>query len=313
MLLPARYLALDIPNGRSMHVAPTPRLGGVGIMLGVIISIAMFCAVNDVGLPILLFVGLSMVMAISLLDDYISVKIEIRFLLHALSAYLLISNGLIIDSLYFPSGDISIPFFLAAPVSILFIMWMINLYNFMDGLDGLSGGMAVFGFATLALIGSLEGEYVFATYNAIIASASLGFLVLNYPPAKIFMGDSGSASLGFLAAFFSIWAHLENILPIWISLIIFSPFIVDATMTLVIRISKREKFWQAHKGHYFQILVESGLSRRKVVNYEYGLMLVCSLIALLSYKASLNIQVLFMFGLAVLYIVLMRYTRKIQK
>jgi UDP-N-acetylmuramyl pentapeptide phosphotransferase/UDP-N-acetylglucosamine-1-phosphate transferase len=167
---------------------------------------------------------------------------------------------------------------------------MLNLYNFMDGMDGIAGGMAVFGFGTFAVFGLLAGATLFSVLNLIIAAAALGFLVFNFPPARIFMGDVGSSTLGLLAAALSLWGVRDGIFPFWIALLVFSPFIVDATVTLLRRLWRRERIWHAHKTHYYQRLVQAGWGHRKTVLLEYAIMLGCGISALWSMRATDEIQ-----------------------
>lgn len=310
--LPARISVLDKPNHRSLHTTPVSRLGGIGILIGLIVAsgfvITEFTLADEM---LFVLIGLLIVVTISFLDDIYSLSSLLRFFMQLLTSLLVIYAGLVIDVLTFPSFTVQLPMIAAILVTTVYIVWMTNLYNFMDGIDGLAGGMAVFGFGTLAFIGFLEGQLGFSISALVIASSSLGFLVWNYPPARIFMGDSGSSSLGFLAAVLSLWAHTNEIIPIWISLVIFSPFIVDATVTLIIRIVKRERFWDAHKSHYYQLAAEAGLSRKRLVNFEYALMSVCSIIAIFSYDARFGLQLVFMLILAIMYFILMRYIRKL--
>ena len=190
-------------------------------------------------------------------------------------------------------------------------MWMINLYNFMDGMDGFAGGMTVIGFGTLAVIG-VEHQ-LFMTMNLLVVSATCGFLLFNFPPAKIFMGDVGSSSLGFLAAGFSLWGNYEGIFPLWIALLIFSPFIVDATVTLLHRLFRGEKVWQAHKFHYYQRLVELGWGHKRTVLWEYVLMGACSISALIAPLLPFYGQGALLIGRSIIYIGLMSWVNRLEK
>jgi UDP-N-acetylmuramyl pentapeptide phosphotransferase/UDP-N-acetylglucosamine-1-phosphate transferase len=158
-------------------------------------------------------------------------------------------------------------------VAVLLLIWMTNLYNFMDGMDGFAGGMTVLGFGFLAYMLWQGGQPGLAALALLIIGATGGFLVYNMPPARIFMGDVGSAPLGFLAGALSLKGVQEQAFDIWVPLLIFSPFVVDATITLLQRLLRREKVWQAHREHYYQRLVLSGWSHRKTVVAEYLLML----------------------------------------
>lgn len=308
--LPSDFIALDKPNVRSLHNKPIPRVGGIALLIGIILPLLLYGYTQTIGSTYLhFFWALIIVAGISLLDDFYSISFLIRIMVHIIAAVIVVHSGYFTESSTMTWINISLPVHITAFLLIFFIVWMINLYNFMDGIDGLAGGMAVFGFGTFAVIGFIEGQSDFAVTSIVIASSSFGFLVWNYPPARIFMGDSGSASLGFLVAVLSIWAHVDELIPIWISLVIFSPFVIDATATLITRILKRERFWDAHKSHHYQLAAESGMDRKRLVNYEYILMFVCSVLAITSYNASSGMQVLLIFGLTIIYIILMRYTR----
>lgn len=174
--------------------------------------------------------------------------------------------------------------------TVAFVVWMINLYNFMDGMDGLAGGMAIFGFGTFAVFGWLEGHQSFSVLSGVTAMAAAGFLVFNFPPARIFMGDVGSSTLGFIAAAFSLWGAKENVFPIWCPLLIFSPFILDATLTLLLRTIKGEKVWMAHRSHYYQRLACLNLGHRNVLLLQYGFMLGCAASAIASRWTSAETQ-----------------------
>ena len=185
-------------------------------------------------------------------------------------------------SLMLPGLTLHLPAWVAIPFTSLFTVWMINLYNFMDGMDGFAGGMAVIGFSTLAWLGWADSG--FATFCLIVAAASTGFLIHNFPPAKIFLGDTGSTALGFLAASCSLWGASAGLFPFWVALLVFSPFIADATVTLLRRLLRGEKVWEAHRSHYYQRLVLLGWGHRRTVLAEYALMLACAGSALLAVR-----------------------------
>ncbi|MDT7041681.1 hypothetical protein [Candidatus Nitronereus thalassa] len=158
-------------------------------------------------------------------------------------------------------------------VSILCLVWMSNLFNFMDGMDGLAGGMGIIGFGFLSFIAWTSGHFFITSLAFFIAVSCGGFLVFNLPPARIFMGDVGSVPLGFSAGGLSALGIHQGLFDIWIPLLIFSPFIMDATVTLYCRMLRGEKVWKAHREHFYQRLVLSGWEQRKVLMAEYGLML----------------------------------------
>jgi len=186
-----------------------------------------------------------------------------------------------------------------APIAVVAVVWMTNLYNFMDGMDGLAGGMAVFGFGFLAMAAWFAGNTPLALMNASIAAAAVAFLLFNFHPARMFLGDAGSTTFGFLAAGLGLIGWRDGAWSIWFPVLIFSPFIVDATVTLVRRAMQRERFWLAHRGHYYQRLVLSGWGHRKTAFTAYGLMILCGILAWAYHEAgdSMQLMILLLWGL----------------
>ncbi|MCC6207811.1 MAG: glycosyltransferase family 4 protein [Gammaproteobacteria bacterium] len=282
---------MDHPNERSLHQIPTPRTGGLGIWVGIIAGtlalIVQFGVQSD---PAWIAGAAAIIAFISFIDDRSHVSAKIRLSMHLLAAVLLQAGGLFGQSIVLPGIHISLQIGMAYVISVLFIIWMTNLYNFMDGMDGFAGGMAVFGFGTMGLLGHFAGNDYYATVCWVIAAAAAGFLVWNFPPARIFMGDTGSSALGLLAAAMSLWADRDGLFPLWLAVLVFAPFVFDATLTLAHRTLKGERFWEAHRNHYYQRLVQAGWSHRRTVFWEYGLMLLCSVGALCAFRASMVTQ-----------------------
>jgi UDP-N-acetylmuramyl pentapeptide phosphotransferase/UDP-N-acetylglucosamine-1-phosphate transferase len=167
---------------------------------------------------------------------------------------------------------------------------MSNLYNFMDGSDGLAGGMTVIGFGYYGLFAYLAGNSDFAVINRSIAAAALAFLCYNFHPARIFMGDAGAVPLGFLAAALGILGWLDQLWSLWVPVLIFSPFIADATVTITKRLMRGEKIWQAHREHYYQRMVQSGLGHRNTALLSYALMLAAGGCAVWAGGQDLTVQ-----------------------
>jgi len=301
----SRMHILDHPNERSLHFRPTPRTGGVAIVCGVVVGGVVGALIGGHPIPraALWLGGLAVLMtSVSYWDDRRHLPVGFRLAVHFLVAVLLATAGVRLDTAVLPGASYALPAWLAGGASVLFAVWMINLYNFMDGMDGFAGGMAVIGFSTLALLGWWAGDQLFATLNLIIAGAAAGFLIYNFPPAQIFMGDTGSSTLGFLAAGMALWADSREVAPLWISVLVFSPFIVDATVTLMQRLVRREKIWQAHKNHYYQRLVQAGWGHRKTVLFEYCVMLLCAVAAMIAQVASVPAQWGIVVSIAILHV-----------
>ncbi len=293
---------LDHPNPRSLHCEPIPRGGGLAILAAILISGTIGAGIYGVSNDLVwLAVAALLVAGISFLDDWRTIDLGSRISIHFAAAALVTWGGFTLSNVSLPG----VVWVLSAPVSIglalLFIVWMINLYNFMDGIDGFAAGMATVGFSCFAVLGWPTEDYRFMAFNLVVAAASGGFLLFNFPPARIFMGDVGSSLLGFLAAVFILWADRDDIFPLWIGILVFSPFIADATITLLRRILKREKFWQAHKTHYYQRLVQLGWGHKRTVLWEYGLMLLCVISAILVRPVNPTAQWFVLAGWLLLY------------
>ena len=293
-----RWLVLDIPNDRSLHTQPTPRTGGVAMLAGA--AAGMFTAWQQ-GYAIAgtaTTIAILTLALVALADDR-----------HNLSAghRLLVQVAVVAVLLYFyrlPDMPVML-----LPVALLFLVWMINLYNFMDGMDGFAAGMAGIGFGTYSLLAWQAGHLELALGCAVIAAAAAGFLLLNFPPARLFMGDSGSTVLGLLAGVVILHAHVEGILPLWLGILIFSPFIVDASITLVARVLRGERFWMPHKTHYYQRVVQLGWGHRRTTLAEYGLMMACSGAAVVAAGMTIHAQGFIIAAWSVIYAVLMRLIR----
>ena len=238
-----------------------------------------------------LWLGAVMLVGISFLDDVIGLPIIWRFLVHFVAAGSVAAGFLL--------NHTGLGWVLLAIVA---IVWMTNLYNFMDGIDGLAGGMALFGFGFYALAGVLSGHLPFALTSASIAAAAGAFLLFNFHPARIFMGDAGSTLLGFLAACLGIVGWQLGIWTLWFPGLVFSPFIVDATVTLIQRLLRGEKIWRPHREHYYQRLALSGWGHRRTALAEYALMAFCGGAAMLYQHAAEEWRVAILGGWVLLFV-----------
>lgn len=260
-LLRRARLPMDHPNERSLHAAPTPRIGGLGIMAGV--GVAALWVAEGALLPVVL--AAFALAAVSVLDDVRGLPAALRFLVHFVVAVAcLLALGL--------TGWTML-------LGTLAMVWMTNLYNFMDGSDGLAGGMAAIGFGALALAAWLGNAPGLAVFCGTVGAAALAFLRFNFPPARVFMGDAGSIPLGFLAASLGILGAMQKVWPWLFPVLVFSPFIVDASVTLARRGLRGEKIWQAHRSHYYQRVVLLGASHRQLAVAAYALMLAAVVLA----------------------------------
>ena len=297
---------VDHPNPRSLHDRPVSRAGGIGILAGLAAGLA-FAALMETfarghGWTL---AGAVLIVCISLADDIRGVPPAIRLVFHLAAAGCVVLAGLSAERITLPGGALALGGAAGPAFTVLFVAWLVNLYNFMDGMDGFAAGMATIGFATLALLFAHRGPATLVAAGSVAAAASLGFLLFNFPPAKIFMGDLGSALLGYCLAVLMLWGERSASVPLWISALVFSPFIVDATVTLLRRVLAGERPWRAHRGHFYQRLVRLGWGHRKTVLRGYGLMLACAGSAVAALWAPPAVQAGLLGGWAIAYIVLM--------
>lgn len=279
----------DQPNERSLHLRPVPRIGGLGIALAVAACVALAGTEPRVAGLLLLSLGLVL---ISLADDLRSLPPAVRLAAHVAAA----AAAVVIAAPGLPA-----PGYLAAALA---IAWMTNLFNFMDGADALAGTMAACGFAALAIAAASFGEAALASACTAVAAAALGFLPHNLPPARVFMGDAGAIPLGFLAGAFGALGWHAGAWPAWFPVLVFSPFVVDASLTLARRAWRRERVWQAHRSHYYQRLVLAGWSKRRLAWHEAALMLAAAATALAARREGFMVQCATILGWAALYALL---------
>lgn len=284
----ARYLrVLDVPNERSSHVVPTPRGGGIAILCGFLAGISLIHLIGDVT-PIRTryFIGFLasafIVAAVSIVDDYrtITPKAKLAIQLVAMSAAL--GSGLVIDELHFPGiGSVQMGWW-GFPLSFLWILGLTNAYNFMDGLDGIAGGTAVIASAFFCLIAFQQGSVFIYLASLVLCAASLGFLVFNLPPARIFMGDVGSTFLGFTFAVMAIIAarYDRSHTSLFVVPLLMFHFIFDTVFTFLRRLAGGESVLWAHRTHLYQLLNRSGLSHGKVTAVYSGMAVLQGLAAL---------------------------------
>ena len=304
---------LDHPNDRSLHTHPTPRTGGLAIFSSLLVGLLVAEVLGWTGVSFwrtadpsraamwLWVVGLTlMIGVVSFWDDRRGLSPSIRFCLQGLAAIGVVwGGGVAVTAISLPLVSALSLGSLAIPLTVLGLMWMANLYNFMDGMDGFAGGMAVLGFGLLGYLASAGGAPDLALVAWLIGVAAAGFLVFNLPPARIFMGDVGSVPLGFLAGALSVVGVRDGVFDLWVPLLIFSPFVVDATVTLFRRLLRGVKVWQAHREHYYQRLVLAGWGHRKTMVAEYCLMLASGVTALLYVHGTEPIR----FGLLSLWLI----------
>ena len=273
----ALRIAVDKPNPRSLHRGVVPRIGGLA-MTGVAL-VAMSIIAPSLQVIMVTAVALTLLFAV---DDRRGLSVRTRLCAQiisaAVAAYTLQSAA---------------PWWLMLLIAVATV-WSMNLYNFMDGSDGLAGGMTLFGFGAFAIAAATAGAAEMAAACACIAGAALGFLSHNFPPAKVFLGDAGSVPLGFLAAVLGVAGWQQQVWPPWFPVLVFSPFIIDATVTLVRRAVAGKRVWEAHNEHLYQCMVRSGWGHTRTAIAWYAMMALAagSAIAAVSWPIAWQIALL---------------------
>lgn len=261
-----RVHLIDTPNERSSHALPTPRGGGLAIAAASVTALIALTVLGEIGadLTIALALGGTAIAVVGLLDDRAPLAASIRLSVHfgAAIAAVLYFGGL--PELSFGSRQVSLGW-LGTPLAVIAIVWSINLFNFMDGIDGIAVSEASFIFTAGAACSAplLSSDAV--PYSALVmGAASLGFLRWNWPPARIFMGDVGSGFLGFTIAVLALAAMRENGAALYVWITLGAVFFVDATITLARRFLRRERVHEAHRSHAYQCLARRWGGHRPV-------------------------------------------------
>lgn len=263
---------LDHPNARSSHQVPTPRGGGLAIVGVVLVGVVMLAVGGWVNLEfaVAFVVGGAVVAVVGWLDDRFSLPILTRATIHTAAAVWALGwlGGL--PRLTIGTWVISLGLW-GFPLGLVAMVWLINLYNFMDGIDGLAGMEAVAVALAAGVLALLSGDNALALVAWLVAGASLGFLGWNWPPAKIFMGDVGSAFLGYAFAVMAVAGESTGSLPVSVWCVLLAVFVADTTLTLVRRFLSGEKWYEAHRSHVYQLAVRAGCTHRQVTLSALGL------------------------------------------
>jgi UDP-N-acetylmuramyl pentapeptide phosphotransferase/UDP-N-acetylglucosamine-1-phosphate transferase len=269
--------ALDVPNNRSSHVAPVPRGGGIVIVL-IFASVLIYFGFLFDKRILLLALGVVLVAVVSFIDDLISLSAWARLLAHFIAAFC---------ALYWVSkqgpAPFGIPSLLAAVFAVVWIVSYINIFNFMDGINGLAVGQLIISSAGIAAVAHCEGlpwSHPAVILSIVLGGSALGFLPHNFPVARVFLGDVGSATFGLILASLTLWvcyaAGWSLLLPL---MTLHINFILDAAITLVRRFLRGERIQDAHNEHFYQRLVRSGRPHYFVTSCE--MLIQCAIVGLL--------------------------------
>lgn len=265
-------LFYDVPNDRSSHSIPTLKVGGLVIFLNFYVVSFIFIGFSVINQVLYLSI---FIFLISLFDDFFDISIYFRLFIHFIICGLLIS---ILDFDYLP---ISI-FFLIG------LVWITNLYNFMDGINGLSAFMLIFGFIPLGFVAHSNGDPEFSNNIYLLFFLFLPFLYFNFIKNKIFLGDAGAVTIGFIAGGVGLYGWKNGYWPIWFPTLLFSIFGADATLTVILRVVYKKNPLIPHKTYFFHKLIDLGFTKNSVSLYYAFSMIISAMISLFLLSCSLN-------------------------
>lgn len=264
---------MDVPNQRSSHASPTPRGGGLSIVITFLSAIGFLFVIEEISRPtfMALFWGGGLISAIGFLDDHHHIAARWRIMIHFIAAAW---------ALYWLGGLPAVPLsklywvvgWSGNLIALMALVWNLNLFNFMDGIDGIAAieAISVAGGAA-AIIFLQQGANIEFVLLLFLAASCAGFLVWNWPPAKIFMGDVGSGFLGYILGVFALLTAASGTLSVWVWVILLSVFLVDATVTLLRRLLRGERVYEAHCSHAYQRTARLYSSHKKVTFTVLGI------------------------------------------
>lgn len=275
-----RYQIVDTPNDRSMHLGSVPRGGGMVIVACLVLALV---AVGIVSQRYQVFGALTILVlawaALSAWDDRRDLSARKRILFQLCFALLSIFALGHVSSVQISSTGFVLLFGFGGVVTFIGIIWLANLYNFMDGMDGLAATQTIVAGLTLAFWFWQAGDPQLGLVCLVLSAASYGFLLHNWQPAKIFMGDVGSVTIGAFFALMIVFANTRYQIPVLSFVLLFGVFVFDASVTMLSRIMRREKIWLPHRTHFYQRLGLAGVGHSMVVVAATILMVFCSMIA----------------------------------
>ncbi len=267
LLYARRTNLLDMPGQRRSHDVPTPRGGGIGIVVAVLLGLAAAgILVPGVNIPLLLMIAIAMVALAGWIDDHQALPVWARLLVHFLACVIWLAP--LIAAAFFSTRDLGISPTQAVALSTVLVfacVWSINLHNFMDGIDGLLAIQAIFVLSALGVLCLRGPSHVHSMQIFLWVAAIVGFLPFNFPRPRLFMGDVGSGAIGLLIAVAAIWQFSTPDTAAASGLVAASAFVTDSSCTLVSRMLRGRRWYRAHREHLYQWLVRTGMTHVQVV------------------------------------------------
>lgn len=307
--LSRKYKLVDNPDHRKMHKVPIPTLGGIGFFIGFIVLSLFWMIVLGNLSDFVLFIALLVLFVTGIFDDLTDMRALVKFGIQIVVALIISYFGFRVESLFGIFGIYEMPVWAQYAFSVLLITGLTNAFNLIDGIDGLAGGLAFINSLIMGAILLLQGNVIYGTLAISFAGALFGFLIFNFNPAKIFMGDTGSLIVGFLMAIFGI-VILKNGAPLhpWfqdqtsaITIVVVGILLLPVYDTLRVfaeRILKKSSPFKPDKTHVHHLLIETGANHKKAVFILYTTNILIIVAAFLLRESNPSFSVLMLFILA---------------
>jgi UDP-GlcNAc:undecaprenyl-phosphate GlcNAc-1-phosphate transferase len=290
---------VDQVNQRKIHRGAIPRIGGIGISLGTLLPILLLFYVHS-GIEIrtndsifLFFVGGLGISLVGLFDDIRGINAKVKFFFQIVIAVMATMHGALIQSLPMPWGRLELGFF-GYILTVFWIIGIINAFNLIDGMDGLSSGITLFSSLTIAMLAIVNDFLPTALVALALAGAVTGFLIYNFNPAKIFMGDSGSMFIGYILAVLSLRSQSKAhaVVSILVPIIAMGLPILDTTLAFMRRLLRHQSIFSADKQHIHHFLLSLGFNQRKTVLIMYSISIIFTILSMLMiFKKSLDTNI----------------------
>ena len=272
--------AVDIPNDRKVHLKPIPRIGGVAFFLSILVVNVLFN--KSLIVEKIIFGGL-LVFLVGLLDDFVELKPKPKFWLTFLAVLIAVFIGVRVNVWRIPYTKIIIKGFWADVITFVWLLGITNAMNFIDGLDGLAGGVAVISSFSLLIISLILGRFEMALLLSSILGSVLGFLFYNFPPASIFMGDSGAMFLGFILGAISIIGVLKvsTIINLFFPIVVLGFPVLDTAFSIIRRLLEGRAPWKYDKDHLHHRFLRIGMKTEQSIAFIYLITICMSLLAII--------------------------------
>ena len=268
--------AMDAPDARKVHKGPMPRIGGLAIYCGFMVSVLLMLNFGELAPEMAngvigLLLGGTLIVIIGLIDDYKNLPAKVKLLGQIVAACVVVYFDVRIDFITDPFGDYLYLEYLAAPATVFWIVGLTNTVNLIDGLDGLAAGVSTIASITIMLVALQENVTLVALFTAALAGAAIGFLRYNFNPARIFMGDTGSMFLGFILAGVSVIGAVKSTatIALIVPILALGLPIMDTTFAIIRRYRGGVPIFKPDKGHLHHRLLDLGFSQKQAVLLMY--------------------------------------------